>query len=53
MSNISICAGEATLGHVMMSILIIAFIGVVIHGLHGKGQNTQPSLTAPLAPVTL
>jgi hypothetical protein len=42
---ISICAGETTLGHVMMWVLIIALIGVVFHGPHGKGQNTQSSFT--------
>jgi hypothetical protein len=38
---ISICAGETTLGHVMMWVVIIALIGVVFCGL----QNTQPSFT--------
>jgi hypothetical protein len=44
----------------MMWVLIIAIIGVVFHGPHGRGQNTQPSLTrgklpltAPMAPRTL
>jgi hypothetical protein len=56
----SIHAGETTRGHVMMCVLIIDFIGVVFHGLHGKGQNTQPSCireqlpqTALLVPVIL
>jgi hypothetical protein len=39
---ISICAGETTLGHVMMWVLIIALTGVVFHGPHGKGINIQP-----------
>jgi hypothetical protein len=42
-SNDTICPRETTLGHVTMWFLIIAFIGVLFHGLHGKGQNTQPS----------
>jgi hypothetical protein len=56
---ISMCAGETTLGPVMMWAPIIALIGVVFHGPRGKGQNTWPfftrgqlPLTAPLAPTT-
>jgi hypothetical protein len=41
----SICAGETILGQVMMWVLIIAVIGLVFHGLHGKEQNMQPSFT--------
>jgi hypothetical protein len=39
---ISICAGETSPGRVMMWVLIIALIGVVFHGPHGKGINIQP-----------
>jgi hypothetical protein len=55
---VSVCAGETTLGHLMMWAPIIVLIGVVFHGLHGKRQNMQPPLqedsylTVPLAPVT-
>jgi hypothetical protein len=39
---ISVCAGETSLGRVMMWVLIIALTGVVFHGPHGKGINIQP-----------
>jgi hypothetical protein len=42
---ISICAGETTLGHVMMWVLIIVLIGVVSHGPHDRGLSTQPYFT--------
>jgi hypothetical protein len=57
---ISVCAGETTLGHVIMWILIIVLIGVVFHGPHGRRLSTQLSFTkgklplpAPIAPATL
>jgi FtsZ-interacting cell division protein ZipA len=50
---ISICAMEITLGQVMMWVLIIALIGVVFHGLHGKRQNMQPSFTRGQLPLTV
>jgi hypothetical protein len=40
---ISVCAGETTLGRVMMWVLIIALIGVLFHGPHGRVLNMQPS----------
>jgi hypothetical protein len=41
---ISICAWETTLGHVMMDDVSSCYrpIGVVFHGPHGSGLNTQP-----------
>jgi hypothetical protein len=46
--------------HVMMWVFIIALIGVVLRGTHGRGLNMQPSftrgklpLTAPMTPVIL
>jgi hypothetical protein len=34
---ISVCAGETTLGHGMMQVLIVVLIGVVFHGPHDRG----------------
>jgi hypothetical protein len=42
---IRICAGETTLGHGMIWVLIIVLIGEIFQGPHGKGQKTQPSFT--------
>jgi hypothetical protein len=39
-SNENICAGETTLGHVIMRVIIFALIGVVFHGPHGTGLHT-------------
>jgi hypothetical protein len=36
----NICAGETTLGHMMMRVIIFALIGVVFHGPHGTGLHT-------------
>jgi hypothetical protein len=36
----SICAGETTLGHVIMRVIIFAIIEVVFHGPHGTGLHT-------------
>jgi hypothetical protein len=39
---VSVCAGETTLGHGMMWVLIIVLIGVALHGPHGRELSTQP-----------
>jgi hypothetical protein len=48
----SICAGETTLGHVMIRVIIFALIGVMFHGPHGTGLNTQPSFQRALLLLT-
>jgi hypothetical protein len=48
----SICAGETTLGHVMMRVIIFVLFGVAFHGPHGTGLNTQPSFKRALLPLT-
>jgi hypothetical protein len=37
---ISVCARETTLGRGMVWVLIIALIGVVFHGPHGRGHTS-------------
>jgi hypothetical protein len=39
---ISTCAGETTLGHVVMQAVTTTHTGVVFHGLPGKRQNPSP-----------
>jgi hypothetical protein len=35
----NICAGETTLSHVIMRVIIFSLIGVVFHGPHGMGLH--------------
>jgi hypothetical protein len=36
----NVCAGETTLGHVIMRVIIFALTGVVFRGPHGMGLHT-------------
>jgi hypothetical protein len=49
---IIIYAGETTLGHGMIWVLIIVLVGVVFHGPHDRGLGTQPSFTREELPLT-